>query len=140
MGDFLEIGEMAVEEGGSDGEEVGVAGIVNLDNTPGVLAGTDGSAADLDNILRSDDSEWHEASKFGVLLDGVLVVLLNIVGEVIDGDSVVLDILHDKLLGLGKLVWGERVGAADNGDNVDTGGKALHQLNIELTEAINPHS
>jgi len=37
VGDFFEVGEMAVEEGGADGEEVAVARIVYFNGAPGVL-------------------------------------------------------------------------------------------------------
>ena len=40
MGDLLEISKMRVEEGGADSEEVGVARVVDLDDTPWVLAET----------------------------------------------------------------------------------------------------
>ena len=47
MGDFFEIREVGVEEGGADGEEVAVAWIVDFDDAPWVGAGTDLFAVDL---------------------------------------------------------------------------------------------
>ena len=47
-----------------------------------------------------------------------------------------LDILHNKLLRLGQLGGCERIGLANDRDNVDTGRKALHELNVELTETV----
>lgn len=98
MGDFLQVGKMAVQQGGSNGEEVRVARVVNLHNTPWILTGPNCAATDLNSILRSDDSEWHKTSKLGVLLNRVLVVLFDIIREVVDRDAVVLDVLHDQLL------------------------------------------
>lgn len=134
MGDLLQVGKMAVQQCGSNGEEVRVARVVNLHNTPWVLAGPNCAATDLDSILRPDNSEWHEASKLGVLLDRVLVVLLDIVREVVDRDAVVLDVLHDQLLRFGKLAGGQGVGATDDGDDVDARRQALHQLDVQLAE------
>ena len=37
VGDFLEVGEMRVEEGGANGQEVGVARVVDFDRAPWVL-------------------------------------------------------------------------------------------------------
>jgi len=37
VGDFFEVGEMAVEEGGADGKEVAMAWVVYFDGAPGVL-------------------------------------------------------------------------------------------------------
>lgn len=127
---------MAVQQGGADGEEVRVARVVDLDDTPGVLAGAHLAASDLDNIFGTNNGERHQASELGVLLDCVLIILLDVVGKVVHGDAVVLDVLHHQLLGLGQLGGGERVGPADNGDDVRAGGEALHQLNVELTETV----
>lgn len=134
MGDFLQVGKMAVQQRGSNGEEVRVARVVNLHNTPWVLASPNCAATDLNSILRTDDSEWHEASKLGVLLDRVLVILFNIVGEVVDRNTIVLDVLHDQLLRLGQLTGGQGVRASDDGNDVHTGRQALHQLDVQLTE------
>lgn len=134
MGDLLQVGKMAVQQCGSNGEEVRVARVINLHNTPWVLTGPDCAATDLNCILRPDNSEWHEASKLGVLLDRVLVVLFDIVREVVDRDAVVLDVLHDQLLRLGQLAGGQGVCATDDGDDVDARRQALHQLDIQLAE------
>lgn len=134
MGDLLQVGKMAVQQCRSNGEEVRVARVVNLHNTPWVLTGADCAATNLNSILRSDNSEWHEASKLGVLLDRVLVVLFDIVREVVDRDAVVLDVLHDQLLRLSQLAGGQGVRATDDGNDVDTRRQTLHQLDIQLAE------
>ena len=127
---------MAVQQGRADGQEVRVARVVDLDDAPGVLPGADAATADLDDVLGADDGEGHETPQLGVLLDRVLVVLLDVVGEVVDRDAVVLDVLHDELLGLGQLGGREGVGAADDGDDVDAGGEPLHQLDVQLAEPV----
>ena len=126
VGDLLEVRQVAVEKCRADGEEVRVTRVVDLHHAPRVLAGADLAAANLHHVLGADNSEGHEASKLRVLLDRVLVVLLDVVREVVHGDPVVLDVLHNQFLGLGKLARRQRVGAADDGYHVDTGGKALH--------------
>ena len=65
----------------------------------------------------------------------VLIVLLDVVREVVHGDTVVLNILHDELLRLGEFGRGEGVGAANDRDDVDAGSETLHQLDIEFAEA-----
>ena len=132
--DFLQIGQVAVEQSTANGQKIGVAGVVHLNDTPWVLTGSYAAAVNLNNVLGSYYGKGHEATKLGVLLDCVLVVLLDVVGEVVDGDAVVLDILHDKLLRLGELSRCERIGLANDGDNVDTGREALHELNVEFAE------
>ena len=135
MGDLLEVGQVAVQQGRADGQEVGVARVVDLNDTPRVLAGAHLATPDLDDVLRADNGERHQAPELGVLLNRVLVVLLDIVGEVVNRNAVVLDVLHHQLLGLGQLRGRERVGAADDRDDVDAGREALHQLDVELAEA-----
>lgn len=125
---------MAVQQGGSDGQEVGVARIVDLHDTPWVLACADLATADLHGLLGADNGKGHQAPKLGVLLDCVLIVLFDIIREVVDGNAIVLDVLHDQLLGLGELGGGQGVGAADDGDHVDAGSEALHQLDVQLAE------
>jgi hypothetical protein len=138
VGDLLQISKMAVQQRRADGKEVGVAGVIDLDDTPGVLASADLAASDLDDVLGADDSEGHESSELCVLLDGVLVILLNVVGEVVDGDPVVLNVLHNQLLGLGELVGGQGIGTTNDGDDVDARSQALHQLNVELAKTGTP--
>jgi hypothetical protein len=133
VGDFLEISQVAVQQGRPNGKEVGVTRVVHLHHTPRVLAGANLPAANVHHVLGADNGERHQAAKFGVLLHRVLVILLDVVGEVVNWDSVMLNVLHDKLLRLGKLLGGQGVGAANYRNDIDTGGKALHQLNVELT-------
>lgn len=111
-----------------------MARVIDLHNAPRVLTGADLATTDLNRLLGSDNSEWHEPPKLGVLLDRILVVLLDIVWEVVNGNTVVLDVLHNQLLRLGKLTGGQGIGATDDGDNVDARRQALHQLDVQLAE------
>ena len=87
--------------------------VVNLGNTPRVDPGTDGLAIDLDLLLRTNDGEGHHGlnrvfnelsfgdcetwtyAKLAVVLNGILVILFNVVREVVHGDVVVLDVFHN---------------------------------------------
>lgn len=60
MGDFLEIGQMAVEESTADSQEVGVALVLDLYNTPWVLSGPYLATTDLKNVLGTNDGEGHQ--------------------------------------------------------------------------------
>ncbi len=124
--DFLQVREVGMQQRAADGEEVAVAWVVDLDDPPGILAGADAAAANLDDFLGADDGEGHEASKLGVLFHRVFVVFFNVVGEIVHGDAVVLDVFHDEFLGFGELGGGQGVGFADDGNYVDAGGEALH--------------
>jgi hypothetical protein len=136
VGDLLQICEMAVKQGASDSQEVGVSGILDLHNTPGVLPGPHSSSINLNEIFRADNREWHKPTQLSVLFHCIFVVLLNVVREIVYRDAVVLNILHDELLGLGEFCRGEGIGLSDNRDDIDAGGKTLHQFDIQLAQAV----
>ena len=96
--DFLEISKMAVEKRASHSQEVRVAGVINLNNAPGVLPSTHPPAVDLDDLLRPDNGERHEAAKLGVLLNRIFIILFNIIREIVNRDAVMFNVLHDELL------------------------------------------
>lgn len=136
MSDLLQITQVAVEKSTADSEEVGMARVLDLDNTPWVLARAHLTVIDCHKVIGSNNGERHKTTQLSVLLDGIFIILLNVVGEVVDGNTVVLDVLHDQLLGLSQFGGSERVGLSDDGDNVDTGGEALHQFDIEFTQTV----
>jgi hypothetical protein len=136
VSDFLKISQMAVEEGASDCQEIGVTRVLNLDHTPRILSGSYFATIDLDKVLGANNGERHQSPELGVLLHGVLIILLDIVREVVDRNAIVLNILHDQLLGLSEFGGSEGVGLADNRDHVDTRGQALHQFNVELAQTM----
>lgn len=133
--DLLEIRQMAVQQRAPDGQEVRVPRVVDLDDAPGILPRADAAAADLDDLLAADDGEGHQAAQLAVLLHRVFVIFFDVVGEIVHGDPVMLDVLHDELLGLGQLRRGEGVGFSDDGDHVGHGGEAAHQFDVEFAEA-----
>jgi len=136
VGNLLQIGEVAVEESTADGKEIGVSGVLNLDHTPWVLASAHFLVIDLNEVLGTHNGEGHQRPQLGVLFYGVLIILLNIIWEVVDGNAIVLNILHDQLLGLGQFCGRERIGLADDGNDVDTWRQALHKFNVEFTETV----
>lgn len=94
--------------------EVRVLRIVNLNDAPWVYSGTDGLSVYLDLLFRADNGERHHSledagcqlftsttsrdstyAQFTVILNCILIIFLDVVGEVVDGDIVVVDILHD---------------------------------------------
>ena len=111
-----------MEQSTPNGEEVAVSGIVDLNNAPRVLTCPDLATANVDDVLGADNGKGHQAAQLGVLFDGVLVILFNVVWEVVDRDAVVLNVLHDQLLGLGQLGGRQCVRLANHWNDVDPGG------------------
>lgn len=110
--------------------------VFDLDNTPWVLPSSNFFASNVQDILRTNDSEWHQPSKLSILFDGVFIVLLNIVWEVINGDAIMFNVLHHEFLRFSELCWSERVGLANDGNDVNTWGEALHQFNIQFSQTM----
>lgn len=94
--------------------EVRVLRIVNLNDAPWVYSGTDGLSVYLNLLFRADNGERHHTlenpgcqllvstalrdrtyPQFAVVLNRFLIILLDVVGEVVDGNIVVVDILHN---------------------------------------------
>ena len=136
MGDFFQIGQMAVKQCGTNSQEVGMTGVIDLDNTPGILPSTDFATTDLNYLFRAHNSEWHKSSELGILLNGILVVLLDIIREVVNGNTIVFDIFHNKLLRFSKFVGCKGISSANDWNNVDARSETLHKLNIEFPKTI----
>lgn len=98
MSNLLQIRQVAVKKSATDSKEIRVSRVLDLDYTPWVLSGANLAVINLNEILRTDDGERHQATELSIFFNGVLIILLNIIGEVIDGDAVVLNIFHDQLL------------------------------------------
>jgi hypothetical protein len=85
-----------------------------LNDPPRVSSDPHRLPVNLDLLFRSYDCEGQQGSQLLVLGNGFVVVLLGIIGEVVDGDLVMVDVLHDPLLELDEFRGGEGVGAADD--------------------------
>ena len=138
--DLLKVGKMCVEQCGSETSKVRVFGVVNLDDTPGVFACSDGLAIDNDVLFGSNDGERHKTAKLGVVGNRLFVVLLDVVREVVDRDAVVFNVLPDSLLELLSLAESHRVGLADDGDDVDTWRETTHELDVDLAQRVTGRS
>lgn len=78
LGGVDEVEHVGSDQDGAELLEVAVVLILDLGNTPRVLATLDNAAvAGLDVLLRADDSEGHSSHKATGVLGGGLVVLLD---------------------------------------------------------------
>ncbi|KAI6755223.1 hypothetical protein HG531_004329 [Fusarium graminearum] len=112
--------------------EVAVVLVLNLGDTPRVLATlNDAAITSLDILLGTDNGERHGVHKAASVLGSGLVVLL-------DRGLVDLDVLGlDDRDNLGKLVGrAESISLGDNRDQVNARAEALHDLNIERLEGV----
>lgn len=149
MGDLPEVILVCVEEGISEGDEVTVLGVINVNLAPGILPSSDCVIAYSNGFVGADDCKGHQGSEGLALLGDativavkwhtiiVAIVVTDIVREVVNTNTVSCDILHYRLLVPGKLVLGERVCFADDGDDIDTMGQSGHECDIDFAETVN---
>ena len=136
VSDLLQVGEMTVQQSTTNGQEIRVSRVLNLDHTPRVLPCAYFSVLNLHEVFRSDDSERHQPTQFGILFHSILIILLDVVGEVVHGDTVVLNVLHNQLLGFGQFGRSQGIGLSNDGNNIDTGRESLHQFYVQFTQTV----
>lgn len=115
--------------------EVAVVLVLNLGDTPRVLATlNDAAITSLDILLGTDNGERHGVHKAASVLGSGLVVLLD--RGLVDLDVLGLDDRDNSLLELGQVGRAESISLGDNRDQVNARTEALHDLNIERLEGV----
>lgn len=128
----------SLQKSASQSAEIRVFWVIDLNDTPWIDSSPNGLAIKFDLLLRTHDSKRKKSTKLAVVLNRLFIVLLHIIGEVVHGDVIVLDILHDlhpnlniqrmvswvcahPLLETTQLAWSQRISFANNGDDVYAG-------------------
>lgn len=135
-------------------DKVAMLLVINLDGAPRVLTATDStSIGSLDLVGGTDDGEWHLGHDLVVLSDRLLVIQL--VSRTLENlNTMVLDIGQDLIvyvsystvpvnrrcthsgLEVCNLLIGERIRLGNDGDQVDLGVEAAHNLDVEGLEGV----
>ena len=152
-----EVLEVRAEEEVAEVDEFAVVLILDVDNTPPVLAPADLLAIDNDGLLGADDSEGDQtllrvsvsiettthtrctaqmSTHLNLAVDGALlvvklVVVVRVHLEVVEG-KLLLDALLERLA----LLQGEGVGLGNDGHDVDHVGQLLQHDNIDGLERV----
>lgn len=117
VSNLLQIGQVGHQQGLPQPGEIAMLRVLDLDDAPRVSTTADGFAVDREFLLRADDGEREQGlprrgeispgpgrarkdetfthSQLRVVLDGILVVLFHVVREIVDGNAIVLNVLHD---------------------------------------------
>jgi hypothetical protein len=150
-GGLDEVLEVGAEQEVPEIDELAVLLVLDVDNTPPVLATTDLLAVDNDVLLRADNGEgdetllelafWPCGSPLNVTyldlaIQGALLIveLLIIVGEHLE--VVESELLLDALLELLTLLHSQGVGLGNDRDNVDHIGQLLQDDNVDGLERV----
>ena len=113
-----------------------MSGVLDLNNTPWILPSPHAAPINFKHVFRANNREGHQPTELSILLHSILIVFLDVVWEIVDGYSVVLNVFHDQLLRLSQLGGRQRISLADNWDDVDTGRQALHELDVKFSETV----
>jgi hypothetical protein len=110
--------------------------VVDLDDTPWVAAATDLAPIGIGDLVGgTNDGEGDLGHNLVVLRDRLLVIKL-VARALEDLNLVELDIRQNSLLEGIDLLVGQGIRLCDNGDQVDLGVKALHNLNVKGLERM----
>ncbi len=105
--------------------------VLDLDDTPRVLAPADGLVADLDELVAAHDGEREEGVHRGVRLGAGLVVGR----ELVDAHAVRLQLGHDAEFELGQLALGDVVRLCDYRDDVHLRLQLLHAHQVDRLQS-----
>lgn len=86
---------MRVQQRTSKASKVRVSRVVHFDDSPWVRSCSNGLPIHDNLFLGANDGKRHQTPQFAVVCNRLLVVLFNVVGKVVDGDAVILNVLHN---------------------------------------------
>jgi hypothetical protein len=151
LGGVDEVQHVGADENGAELLEVAMLLVLNLGNTPGVLAALDGAAVvGLNVLLGANNGERHGVDESAGVLHGGGIVVLERWG--VDLDALGVDDLAHlipvsigssfggratyALLELEQVCWAQGVGLGNDGDQVDAGAELLHDLDVEGLQGV----
>lgn len=129
-----EILEVGSQKEVSEVDEFTVVLVLNVNDTPAVLATANLLTIDNDGLFRADDSEWDETLDLvvqGTLLFIKLIIIVRVHLEVVES-KFLLDALLESLALLG----GKRISLGNHRHNVDDIGQLLENNNIDGLQRV----
>lgn len=92
---FSDLHEMALrKESTSQTGKVRVVRVVHFDDTPRVSPSSHRLAVNQNLLLGTDNRKWKKGTEGRVVSNSLLVIFFGVIGEVVDGNTIVLDIFH----------------------------------------------
>jgi hypothetical protein len=86
---------MRAENGSTQASEVRVMRVINFNHAPRIDTSSDGLSVNLDFLFGPNNGERKKRAQLHIVLDGIFIIFLDVVGEVVDGDVIVFNVLHD---------------------------------------------
>lgn len=115
-------------------DKLAVGLVLDVDDTPTVLAAADRLAVNDDRALRADNGERKHVADALVQVELLGVKLVTVEG--VQPDLVVLELSHDALLEGSTLLKGKGVRLGDNRDNVDDLAELLEDSDVDGLEGV----
>lgn len=132
-GGLDEVLQVCAGEEVAEVHKLAVVLVLDVDDSPSVLAAAHWLAVDNDIALGSDNGEWKHVTHTLVELKLLGVELVAVEG--VQADLVVLELGHDAPLKDLALLECQRVRLGNDGDDVDNLGKLLEDKDVDLTLA-----
>lgn len=82
------------KESTSQAGKVRVVRVVHFDDTPRVSPSSHRLAVNQNLLLGTDNRKWKKGTEGRIVSNSLLVIFFGVVGEVVDGNTIVLDIFH----------------------------------------------
>ena len=106
--------------------------ILYLHHTPGILPGSHILVSNFDKVVAANNCKW----KMTVVVSIGFCYCFILQWELVDGDSIGLQLVHDLCLELGELCLVDRVSLGDDWDDVDLLVQLLHTDQIYRLETM----
>lgn len=115
-------------------DKLAVSLILDVDDTPSVLASANGLALDDHVALRTDNGEWNNTPY--TFVEGCLLLIVVFMVNRIEADVVILKVLLDSRLERITFLQGERVGLGNDWHNVDDLAQFFHDNDVNRAELV----
>ena len=129
-----EILEMCPGQEVSERDELAVVLILDIDDTPSVLATSNLSTTNNNVLLATDDCKWNDVLDVGI--QGPLLIIVFLIIIWVHLQVVESKFFPDALLECTALFQGQRIGLGDHGYNVDDIGQLLEHDNIDRLQGM----
>lgn len=135
LGRVDQVEHVIADKDGSELAEVAVVLVLNLGDTPGILAALDAATVGSRHILlRSYHRERHGVNQFARVGEHSIIVVIE--RGLVDFDTLGLNNGPYSVLEAQQIIWTQGVRLGNDWDQVDPGAKTLHDFNVKRLKSM----